>query len=1305
MPISGNEEPGVLSPQLEQQQQFSNFSGAIPIKKRRFPVVRSPSPSPEENTCCSEENVSKDKNDYNSPDGRLSIGTSKDIGHPYKVEEKKSFELILKKEQVTDTGVELVQDKVDTNSMKLQEANTGFGLGSLDVLKNEQNMPQNEKSAEPDLSGSRVCPEILNVKLELVGGKIDGPDQLSTCLNNVGLFLGANKPSISALKQKISERIGQTPGKSDMSSLSLASNREMLVSHDRNNSTISNVSSLACVNRSNWDLNTTMDVWEGSVANQAYVRKAPGIDDGFRNSEVGHGVKASFSTSLVVGANFNKGNQVFDEHSPNSSSTSVHHSQLYKPEDILSLSLSMPCRELDLCGEHSSLSENMGSESVDSRVNTGRSQPNMNLTFTNVGNVKSEPVDENLKLDCSTGNSSNMVLSKFASVKKECFEKRSVESVIPHKSVKSELVQEVKKDSCESKDSILSQSVAKNVKVMQHQDSSASSSALSIPLTPQNSCPSSSLTCLELPVVGGILNQFEHSLPSKEEVLGRRHIPDEHIDGLVSKYVSQHDKHLKLYKTEESSAIDAGKCRLASVIENSDELCGNNELVADNEEKMKVSTKFPEEITFESDCKSFGSHITCMDIEEKIHDKEDDDYEDGEVREPLKDSVGEDARVVEPNSEKEVLVECDSKNNDQNTNTPVSDIKATATENNDETICNKIKEGAICFDVLKSADKILQNPLSDNLKEVDSFGKKLVCVVTPEKPLDLLGEDVNKSSEKEMSTATNESHSMGATIDGDAIDKVVDICPVNHSASSEVKVSADGNKVVQDSGSVANKSRIITLPRASIVSTPCKTRSLSSRLLTPQTGKEKYSNLDGDARPRWNRDELYIDDPSKCVKDRAHGQSFRNSRHSFTLGKGRVFGRFGRLHNEWDSDRDYEAETYNGRADYRVFRHKQSSSIAGELEFNDYGITPDGTSCSGREKTINDELPSLRRPSLRRLSPGDIDGQMTRNTQIPRRFPRNISPSRYAVENGSDFMGRRHDEKFMRHLSDDIRDPVFPRQQTRYDELDGQLRRNRNFSAVHRKGYPRIYSKSPVRSRTRSPGPWSSPRQRSPNGHPDSTQQRSPPLFRMGRMRSPEHASCHDEMGPRRRASPSYISQHMNDLKEFDFEREHVHPRPVNSNRRSPTRRLFPRSTVRSDVLDSRERTEGDEYSNRPGHSDRFQELCNDGNMDERRNLSERRGFVRPFRSNYDTDNGNYHLHLNNRPKPYRFYQDADTEFVERSNMREREFDGRIKHPPLSVSRRMRDIEEQQDGSHRPGGRGWHDDGFSDVSGVKRRRF
>ncbi|XP_073305627.1 uncharacterized protein [Primulina huaijiensis] len=1288
MPIPGDEEPGVLSPQLEQQQQFSNFSGAIPIKKRRFPVVRSPSPSPEEKTCFSEENESKDKNYINnSPGGGPSICASKDMCHPCKVEEKFFLELIVIKEQVTDTRVELAQDKVDTSSLKPQEVNPDIGLSFL----------FNEKSAEPEVSGSRVGAEILNVKQELVGGKIEGASQLelSTCLNNVGLFLGANKPSIPASEQKISEGIGQIPGKSDLSPPSLLSNREMLVSHDINNSTISDVSSLACVKRSNWDLNTTMDVWEGSVAKQAYVHKAAGID-GFTKSDVEHGVKASLNT-------LNKGNQVLEEHSSNSSNTSVQRSlykpedilnssntsvqrSLYKPEDILSLSLSIPCRELDLCGEHYSLSDNMGSESVDLRVNLGRPQlPNTNFTFTNVESVKSEPVDENSKLGCSTSNSSNMVLSKLASVKKECFENHSTGSVFPQKSVKSELVQEGNKESFKSKGAMLSQSVAKNVTVMQHQDSSASSSALSIPLTPQNSRPSSFL----------LLNQSEHSLPS-EEVLGHRYITDEQNDSLVSKSASQNGKQLNLCMTEESSVLNAGNRRLALVIEKSNDLCGNNELTADNEEKMNVSTKMPEE----------RNHITCMDIEEKMHDKEDDDYEDGEVREQLKDSVGEDARVVEPNSENVVLVECDYNINEQNTNTPVSDKKVTVTENNDEAICSKTKEGAVCFDELKNVDKILQKPVSDILKEVDSFGKKSVCVVTPDKLLDLLSEDVNKSDDNELSTATNDSHSMGATLGGDAIDKVVDICPVNHnSALSEVKVSADGNNIVKDSSSVANKSRIISLPRATIASPPCKTRSLSGRVLTPQTGKEKYSNLEGDIRPRWNREQLYIDDPNKRVKDRVHGQSFRNSRHSFVLGKGRVFGRFGRLHNEWDSDRDHESETYNGRADYRVFRHKQSSSIAGEFEFNDYDITPDGTSCSGREKTMNDELPSLRHPSLRRLSPGDIDGQITRNTQMPRRFRRNISPSRYNVEDGSDFMGHRHEEKLMRHLSDDIRDSVFHRQQTRYDELDGQLRRNRNFSAVHRKGYPRIFSKSPVRSRTRSPGPWSSPRQWSPDGHPDSTQQRCPPLFRMGRMRSPEHACC-DEMVPRRRVSPSYISQHTNDLKDFDLGREQVHRRPINSNRRSPPRRLYPCGTRRSDVLDSRERTDGDEYSNRPGHSDRFQELCNDGSMDERRNLSERRGFVRPFRSTYDTDNGNYHLHLNDRPKPCRFYQDTDTEFVERSDIREREFDGRIKHPPpLSVPRRMRDIEEQQDGSHRPGGRGWHDDGFSDVSGVKRRRF
>ncbi|KAL2507108.1 uncharacterized protein Fot_30755 [Forsythia ovata] len=117
---------------------------------------------------------------------------------------------------------------------------------------------------------------------------------------------------------------------------------------------------------------------------------------------------------------------------------------------------------------------------------------------------------------------------------------------------------------------------------------------------------------------------------------------------------------------------------------------------------------------------------------------------------------------------------------------------------------------------------------------------------------------------------------------------------------------------------------------------------------------------------------------------------------------------------KWDSNRDFASESYNCPPDYWVTRHKHGFSCADvELESNGHDIAPNADAlCSGRRKTLNDELPSLHHLSLRRrLSLGGRDHPATRGI---RRNPRNISPSRCNDEDGSDLVGLQHDKKYMR---------------------------------------------------------------------------------------------------------------------------------------------------------------------------------------------------------------------------------------------------------------------------------------------------
>ncbi|KAI3458548.1 hypothetical protein Pfo_015211 [Paulownia fortunei] len=1325
MPIPGNAEPGAYSGQQQVQQQLSiNFSSAIPIKKRRFPIIRPSSPSPEEKPSSSEDHDSKNKQESNIPDEGLSLSGARNTSSPCNSDVSKTSALIVKKEEVTPKNIELGQAKVDTFASKPQEAKPSVSLGPIDDLGNNMDILLNEKSSEPEVPESCMGSQTSNVKQEIVSGQTEGTCrlELSTSSMNVELSLGPKEPLVPALEHQNTEAICPKSDKSDPSLLSLALREEKLVLHDKSDCTINNVGGRVCANRSNWDLNTTMDVWAGSTNSDAFAHRL--VDVGvFSKSNSCHVEKSSLTTAGTVGLSLSKGKHILDGHRSNSSNASTQPSQQCKTDDSLGLRLAMPQRELDASRERSSLLDYLVSTSVSPNLNLQQLQ----LSAANVNRtVKPEPVDENSKRDCSVGScsSSNMGLLKFSSVKREFVNNHSLETVlqsssisleklVDHRSIKSEVVQEGNQEACKSEDTILPQSVER---VMQHQESCASSSALPVALMPQNSCSSRLPTCSELTTSGDLSNQSEHSFHSKE-LHEHNDTPDEQIASMVSKPVSQDDKQLRPCKVGSKSVVDPDKCKLARVDEHTIELCQYGEVAVNGEEKINLSAEMLEEDSFGSDCESQGNCAveTSMDIGENVCDKEDEEYEDGEVREPLQRSAGEDPIIEGKKTDNLELVECDSRNlqpsvllGDQNIGSSDFDGKDAVKENHEETHCDPNKDCVSISYEPTSEDNSLQK-LSDKVLEVEVDEKRSISV-TPEKRLSGRKNAEEESPGKEITSdgPTNGSHGIGVELGDEATDKVVkEICSgENDSPLSVVEASLNGHDATKDSSNVGNKSRIINLSRASVVTTPCKTRSIPNRLLTSRNGKERYSDFDGEIH--GNRGEIYTGGSNKFAKDRVHDQSLRNSRPSFMLGKGRISGRFGSLRSEWDSDHHFASETSYGPSDYRVIRRKHASSISDvDLECNGYGVPQDGTALgSNRRKTMNDEFPSLRRASLRRISPGDRDGPVTRGIQMLRRIPRNMSPSRCTVEAGSDVVGLRHGDKFMRHLSDDIIDPIYSRPQAIYDELDGQLvRGNRNFSTMQRKGYPRIRSKSPVRSRTRSPGPWSSPRRRSPNGLPELTQQhRSPALYRMGRMRSPDRACFRDEMVARRRGSPSYVARHPNDLRDVDSGREHVHPRSANSNRRSSPARVFPRSARRADALDSREMGDGDEYMNGPLHSNKFHELRGDESIDERRKFIERRGPIRSFRPSYSSDNDNFRFHLNDGPRPYRFCPDADTEFVERSNMREREFDGRIKHQSLVVSRRIRNIEEQQDGNYRPVERVWHEDGFSDAR-VKRRRF
>ncbi|CBI25316.3 unnamed protein product, partial [Vitis vinifera] len=439
------------------------------------------------------------------------------------------------------------------------------------------------------------------------------------------------------------------------------------------------------------------------------------------------------------------------------------------------------------------------------------------------------------------------------------------------------------------------------------------------------------------------------------------------------------------------------------------------------------------------------------------------------------------------------------------------------------------------------------------------------------KPLDRSGKkEVSEDHESELSSDKAVSGSQGTAVAvGQGIDqsmKGTDSMEKNESALPRTEVSLNSNDANKDANSGGTRSRIINLPRASYVSSLYKTRSVSGRSLPSRTVRERFTDLvpEGDKLHSQGRDEIFIDGPHKFLRERNQDQALRNSRLSFTRGRGR------------------------------------------DLECSSYIIAPDGAVGTGRggRKPLNDEVAVFRHPPSRRRSPGD-----------------------------------------------DIVEPVFTRQQPPFEGVEGHfVQGNRNFSSIQRRGPPRIHSKSPMRSG--SPGPWSSPRRRSPdgfNGHPELTHRRSPAVYRMDRMRSPDRPCFPEEIVARRHGSPPFLPRPSNDLRDMDSARDHGPPRSVIPNRRSPSGRILLRNSRRFDIIEPRERTDSDEFFGPPMHSGRFHELGGDGK---------------------------------DGPRPYRFCPEADSEFLERGNLREREFDRRVKNRPGNAPRRS--IEDQE-GNYRHG--------------------
>ncbi|XP_023535366.1 uncharacterized protein LOC111796821 [Cucurbita pepo subsp. pepo] len=446
--------------------------------------------------------------------------------------------------------------------------------------------------------------------------------------------------------------------------------------------------------------------------------------------------------------------------------------------------------------------------------------------------------------------------------------------------------------------------------------------------------------------------------------------------------------------------------------------------------------------------------------------------------------------------------------------------------------------------------------------------------------------------------------------------------------SVKESVSSDD---VKDIYSGTKNSRIINLNRGSADSTPCKEKSGFVRSVLSRTDREFVPSmaLEGANVQPQERDDAYGDTTKKFSVDRSQDQSqWKNFSHR----RGRSTNRLDTRPGEWDFGPNFSPETYT---DQQIDYH-----VPG-LDQNRYKIIPDGpfggANHRGRQLP-DDEGPYFFHGPSRRKSPGRRHGPGVHGGKMVNRIPRDFSPNRCMDEGGS--FDRQHGEKFTRNFADDTEDPLYARPQLPYEVDRPFFRERRNFS-FQRKSFPRIDSKSPVRSRARSPNQWfSSKRSDRFCGRSDMIHRR-PPSYRMDRIRSPDQPPIRGRMAGRRQGF-RYLSPSDDMMRDVGPAPDHGPIRSLIPNRNQNER--LPLRNRSFDAIDPRGRIESDELFDGPVRSGQLSGYNGGEHEDDERRFNERHEPVHSFKHPYDDSDGErFRNNGEDCSRPFRFCAENDS--------------------------------------------------------------
>ncbi|CAH2072838.1 unnamed protein product [Thlaspi arvense] len=462
-----------------------------------------------------------------------------------------------------------------------------------------------------------------------------------------------------------------------------------------------------------------------------------------------------------------------------------------------------------------------------------------------------------------------------------------------------------------------------------------------------------------------------------------------------------------------------------------------------------------------------------------------------------------------------------------------------------------------------------------------------------------------------------------------------------------------------------SQSRVMNIAQASDNS-PIKTLDASDSFVPLRMERDRVPDFPFEPRRYHSRDS---DESYRFSRERYHGKMMRSPRLNFMPDKRRFSDKTeGNLHDR-DTKSNFISKFFDGGTKLTVSNIQRDSHLMNaDFEFDNHGSTRRGGAFMsnfhrGRRPANDDANPFPH--SFTRRNP---------NFSFTQRGPTN-------KEDASAFHGCRDGEKFSRGLQSNNTEPMFMGQQRPYQGRNGFGRGRTNFSNNHKRSFPGFRSRSPIRSRERSAGPSSSFRNRSQedfSGHTDFSHRRSPSGYRMGRNSSPEHSGNPREMGVRRHNSPPYSHRPSNAGRGRGYPRGRGYARGRGYGRdgvsfRKPYDRVVHRNHGNLNNLDPRERVDyGDDFFEGPIHSERFGV---DVNAERRQQFSYRHDGGSSFRPAFNND-GCAPTSAENGPDAVRFGQDPGIGIVEGQEI-SMEIDEENKNSTENTSGRTRDVEEE----------------------------